>query len=104
MAQIHGAEMTDTASKPTILELPGSQPDTRLVVFKHEFHVHSIALRLYSSFFRKFLDSDTEKQAPGSGIKSSSFRYEYVAKDDGDGFWGLQPLQKVRDPLFQSIL
>jgi hypothetical protein len=96
--------MTDAPSKQTIFELPDSQPDTRLVVFKHEFHVHSIVLRLYSGFFREFLDKNTEKQTSGGDIKSLSFRYEYVAKDDGDGFWGLQPLRKVRGPHFQSIL
>ncbi len=78
--------MTDTTtSQPTIFKVPGAQPDTRLVVFKREFHVHSVILRLYSGFFRKFLDSNTEKKAFSSDIKSS-FYYEYVAKDDSDGF------------------
>ncbi|KAH7403259.1 hypothetical protein BKA64DRAFT_641261 [Cadophora sp. MPI-SDFR-AT-0126] len=43
--------------KPIMFTTPGFQPDVRLVVFDQELHVHSILLKLYSAYFRKFLDS-----------------------------------------------
>jgi hypothetical protein len=64
---------------------PGLLPDVRLKVFgTWEFHVHSVVLKLYSAFFRKFLDpSNKEEAAPATlGIK---FRYEWVTEIDEDG-------------------
>ncbi|PMD38370.1 hypothetical protein L207DRAFT_585272 [Hyaloscypha variabilis F] len=48
-----------------------------------EYHVHSILLKLYSEFFRKFLDSPdkiTGERAAGSG-----FRYFWATEVDQDG-------------------
>jgi hypothetical protein len=36
---------------------PGLKPDVSLKVFDVEFYVHSIVLKLHSTFFRKFLDA-----------------------------------------------
>jgi hypothetical protein len=65
---------------------PGLQADVRLKVFNVDFHVHSVLLKLHSSFFRKFLDSpDKEGTIPGS----AEFKYEWVTKIDDDGSWHL---------------
>ncbi|TVY85651.1 hypothetical protein LAWI1_G008232, partial [Lachnellula willkommii] len=68
----------------------------RLVVFDQEFHVHSVVLKLYSAFFRKFLDSPDKATAAAAAaaganhpsiaspqsIVSSKFKYEWVTKLD----------------------
>jgi hypothetical protein len=62
---------------------PGLQPDVRLKVFgTWEFHVHSVILKLYSAFFRKFLDpaNKEEETTPGT-----HFKYEWVTEIDDDG-------------------
>jgi hypothetical protein len=51
----------------------GLKHDVRLKVFDIDFHVLSVILKLYSGFFRKFLDSP-EKKIPAS----AEFAYEYV--------------------------
>ncbi|KAE8442865.1 hypothetical protein EG329_002607 [Mollisiaceae sp. DMI_Dod_QoI] len=42
---------------PIVIKMPGFSPDTRLKVFSQAFHVHSLLLKIHSTFFRKFLDS-----------------------------------------------
>lgn len=37
---------------PIIFSSPGLTPDVRFKVFKQEYHVHSIILKLYSNYFR----------------------------------------------------
>jgi hypothetical protein len=66
---------------PFIFVSPGLKPDTRLKVFKQEFHVHSLILKLHSNFFRKFLDSPDKPNGPAS----PHFQYEYVSVVDDDG-------------------
>jgi hypothetical protein len=77
---------------PFIFVSPGLKPDTRLKVFKQEFHVHSLILKLHSNFFRKFLDSPDKPEGPASRY----FQYEYVSVIDDDGMWALEPAAKVR--------
>jgi hypothetical protein len=62
---------------------PGLQPDVRFKVFgKWEFHVNSVILKLYSAFFRRFLDpANKEDETP----HSSQFKYEWVSEIDEDG-------------------
>ncbi|KAJ8065886.1 hypothetical protein OCU04_004987 [Sclerotinia nivalis] len=65
-------------------KLPDQTPDTRFVLFdKTEIQVHSIILKLYSAFFRKFLDSPDKKPAAAS----AKFQYEWVSKIEEDGEW-----------------
>ncbi|TVY18351.1 hypothetical protein LARI1_G004430 [Lachnellula arida] len=89
-------QKTDAAAasppSPIVFQSPGLQPDVRLVVFDQEFHVHSVVLKLYSAFFRKFLDSpDKATAAAGArhsstalleSITPSKFKYEWVTKFD----------------------
>ncbi|CAG8955889.1 hypothetical protein HYFRA_00008739 [Hymenoscyphus fraxineus] len=77
---------------PIIFRLPHKTPDVRLVVFDQEYHVHSTILKLYSNYFRKFLDSPDK---PGSS-PSSLFKYEYVTVVDDDGIWALESAHKVQ--------
>jgi hypothetical protein len=63
---------------------PGLKQDVRLKVFDIDSHVNSVILKLYSGFFRKFLDSP-EKNIPAS----AEFAYEWVTKIDKDGSWHL---------------
>lgn len=70
--------------------LPDQKPDVRLNVFGKEFHVHSTVLRLYSAFFRKFLDAPNPP-VPGAG----PYAYEYVTVVDEDGIWGLEKVNCV---------
>jgi hypothetical protein len=43
-------------------------------VFKAEFHVHSVILKIGSTYWRKFLDSADKAASPST----ATFRYEYV--------------------------
>jgi hypothetical protein len=65
---------------------PNLKPDARLTVFDQAFHAHSTILRIYSAFFRTFLDSPDKSPASAS----ASFRYDYVSVVDDDGTWGLE--------------
>ncbi|PGH08488.1 hypothetical protein AJ79_05977 [Helicocarpus griseus UAMH5409] len=76
-----------------LFDQPGFAIDTRLIVFDFEFHVNSTILRLYSQFFRKFLDRYDATRDPSNA--KSSFLYEYILKGDGDGVYGLQPLRST---------
>ena len=72
-------------SNITKFSAPGLEPDVRLRVFdKWEFHVHSVILKLYSAFFRKFLDP-SNKLEDSSLNTSSQFKYEWVTEIDDDG-------------------
>jgi len=84
----------DQALPTTIIfASPGLKPDLRLRLFeKVELHVHSIILKLYSNYFRRFLDSPEKKLAPESAL----FKYEYSTVIDEDGTWALEPDSKVR--------
>ncbi|TVY34570.1 hypothetical protein LSUB1_G008005 [Lachnellula subtilissima] len=85
--------VADGPRQPIIFKCPGLELDTRLNVFGQEFHVHSAILRLYSAFFRTFLDSPDKTPAPASAF----FRYEYVSVVDDDGTWGLEVTLKRDD-------
>ncbi|KAF7943896.1 uncharacterized protein EAE97_005966 [Botrytis byssoidea] len=64
--------------------LPGQQPDTRITIFQlKELRVHASILKLYSAYFRKFMDSpDKESASP-----SAMWKYEWTAKVEEDGSW-----------------
>lgn len=47
---------------------PGLKADVRLKVFQHEIHVHSLILKLNSSYFRRFLDSPDKTGEPASPL------------------------------------
>ncbi|PQE22574.1 hypothetical protein CJF31_00001491 [Rutstroemia sp. NJR-2017a BVV2] len=79
-------ELKTTPSPPVIFEQPGFKVDVRLNTFGQEFHVHSIILKLYSAYFRTFLDSADKKPAQNAAL----FMYEYVSVVDADGEWGLE--------------
>ena len=81
-----------SSKEPIVFKSPGLKPDVRLTVFDQEFHVHSTLLKLYSAFFRTYLDSADKAPAPSSAV----FRYEYVSVIDEDGTWGLEAASKVR--------
>ena len=81
----------DSPAAPIVFISPGLQADVRLCVFKQEFHVHSIILKLHSAYFRKFLDSADKAKVPTSAL----FRYEYVTVVDTDGEWALEGAAKV---------
>jgi hypothetical protein len=77
---------TDDTKERKVIKFtsPGLKHDVRLKVFDIDFHVHSVILKLYSGFFRKFFDSP-EKKIP----ESTEFAYEYVTQIDEDGSWHL---------------
>lgn len=91
MAQSVNKSNTNS-NDPIVFELPGHAVDTRIKVFKTEFHVHSLILKIASPFFRAFLDSpDKTPAAPGA-----QFRYDYETSVDDDGLsWGLELVSKV---------
>lgn len=71
--------------EPIVFKLAGHpKPDMRIQAFDAEFHCHSIILKLYSAFFRKFLDSPDKKNEAFSG-----FRYNWVTKVDSDETWSV---------------
>jgi hypothetical protein len=67
--------------KPIIFSIPHMTPDVRLQVFDQPFHVHSMVLRIHSSFFRTFLDSADKANI---ATTSSAFPYDYVTELDAD--------------------
>lgn len=85
--------IAEAPMQPIIFKFPGLKVDTRLKVFGQEYHVHSHILKLYSAFFRTFLDSPDKTPAPASAL----FRYEYVSVVDDDGTWGLEVALKRDD-------
>lgn len=77
------------SSAPVVMSHPNSRaPDTRLKVFKKEFHCHSNILKEHSEYFARFMDS-VDKKGQQKGTRE--FRYEYVTKVDSDGTWALGP-------------
>lgn len=81
---------SDGIPQPLVFNAAGFQPDVSLMVFDQDFHVNSVVLKLYSAYFRKFLDS-AEKNGPLSG----QFAYKYTTVVDPDGMWALEPVAKV---------
>lgn len=56
--------------------------------FDTEFRVHSVVLKLYSAYFRRFLDA--VKKTKGDGEM-----YQYVTVIDSEVIWALEPASKV---------
>ncbi|CZT06610.1 uncharacterized protein RAG0_12292 [Rhynchosporium agropyri] len=86
---------------PKAFNAPGMKTDVRIRVFDREFHCHSVVLRLYSAFFRTFLDSSDNQSAN----RESQFRYDYISVMDPDGGWGLEAARTdVHSPTILSPL
>lgn len=49
-------KMNEDSKPPIVFESPGLKADLYLKVFNQEFHVTSAVLKLYSGFFRTFLE------------------------------------------------
>lgn len=79
-----------SSSGSTTFTAPGLLTDTTLEVHGRIFHVHSVILKLYSAYFRKFMDSADKQTNPIFPL-----RYEYVTVVDADNFWGLEAKSKV---------
>lgn len=86
------SQISSSSGIPKAFHAPGMKTDVRIRVFEREFHVHSVVLRLYSAFFRTFLDSADKGPVSGEG----QFRYDYVSVLDPDGGWGLEVAKPVR--------
>jgi hypothetical protein len=83
----------DGPSRPIVFLSPGLKPDVFLTLFHQEFHVHSVILKLYSNYFRKFLNSpDGFTNIP----ESTPFKHHYISEIDEDGTWALVPATNVR--------
>ncbi|KAF5872092.1 uncharacterized protein Bfra_009121 [Botrytis fragariae] len=64
--------------------IPGQEPDTRITIFQlKELRVHSSILKLYSAYFRKFMDSPDKESAPPSAM----WKYDWTGKVEQDGSW-----------------
>lgn len=85
------SQISSSSGVPKAFNAPGMKTDVRIRVFEREFHVHSVVLRLYSAFFRTFLDSGDKGPVDGEG----QFRYDYVSVLDPDGGWGLEVAKPV---------
>jgi len=93
------SQISSSSGIPKAFNAPGMKTDVRIRVFEREFHVHSVVLRLYSAFFRTFLDSADKGTVTGEG----HFRYDYVSVLDPDGGWGLEVAKPVCFLPFDSI-
>lgn len=72
---------------PIVFNFADHDVDVRFKVFDDlEFHVHSVVLRMYSAFFRRFLDSPDKD---GRDENTGKFKYEWATKYDADGSWSL---------------
>ncbi|TGO46213.1 hypothetical protein BCON_0337g00020 [Botryotinia convoluta] len=61
--------------------LPRQKPDTRITIFQlKELRVHSSILKLYSAYFRKFMDSPDKEWAPPSAM----WKYDWTEKVEED--------------------
>lgn len=92
-ARLHGDLNEHGLSPATVFKSPGLEPDVRFNIFEHDIHVHSIILKLHSSYFRTFLDGPDK--LPPNPSTATSFKYEYVAVIDEDGAWGLEAASKA---------
>ncbi|RDW69603.1 hypothetical protein BP6252_08623 [Coleophoma cylindrospora] len=93
----------DTRPPPQVFRSPGLVCDTRLTVCDQEFHVHSVILKLYSNYFRKFLDCP-ERHPPAVAQTGSAFKYDYIAVVDEDNIWGLEPVASAQaDKLLECL-
>lgn len=88
------SQISSSSGVPKRFSAPGMKTDVRIRVFEREFHVHSVVLRLYSAFFRTFLDSADKGSGAVSG--EGQFRYNYISVLDPDGGWGLEVAKPVR--------
>ncbi|TGO39693.1 hypothetical protein BHYA_0049g00290 [Botrytis hyacinthi] len=73
-------------SYPQVVKFSISEqkPDTRITLFQFkELHVHSSILKLYSAYFRRFMDSPDKVPAP-SGAK---WKYDWIGEAEEDGSW-----------------
>ncbi|EPE24747.1 hypothetical protein GLAREA_08600 [Glarea lozoyensis ATCC 20868] len=77
---------------PIVFLISHMTPDVRLQVFDQPFHIHSMVLRIHSSFFRTFLDSvDKTDIAPSA----TGFAYDSITEIDADGQgWNLVRSEK----------
>jgi hypothetical protein len=98
-------QKTDDDKSPIVFLCPGQKPDVRLTVFDLEFDVHSVVLKMNSTFFLKFLYSPDKAVAyPVDGNSASTrpetsrlglgttetFKYEWVTKvDEAEEEWSL---------------
>jgi hypothetical protein len=80
---------------PIVFKTPIARPDMRVKVFRKEFHIHSTILKLYSEYFRKFLDSPEKPSTSSSNPSTTQFKYDYISIVDEDGEWGLEPVSMV---------
>lgn len=83
----------DFSRDPIIFISPGLPRDVRITVFRQEFHLNSVLLKLHSAYFRTFLGSADKSGKPAS----AKFRYDYVSVIGGDGDWILETVEKVCD-------
>jgi hypothetical protein len=93
-SELTDLQITPRQKTPIIFTLQREKPDVRIDLFDQEFHIHSLALRTHSLFFRTFLDSaDKANIVPAT----TGFKYEYVTKvdTDGDGWNLVHPSHKV---------
>lgn len=128
-AQTVGEMEADTVDlNPVVLMCPGLKPDVRLRVFHREFHVHSVLLKMHSTFFRTCFESleqnqhhsrsDNMAEGSTSQVKHSSkeqhrermesshdFKYSLVTKviDNTAKIWRLVPSHKVPMPFNCSL-
>lgn len=68
------------SDEPSTFVLPGHEPDVHLNVFGKEIYAHSLVLKLYSAYFRKFMDAPRQPEQ-----RMSLYSYEYVTVVDEDG-------------------
>ncbi|KAL2063645.1 hypothetical protein VTL71DRAFT_5450 [Oculimacula yallundae] len=80
---------------PIVFNTPGYPLDVRLEVFDQDFHLSLAPLKLYSAFFRKFLDSPDK--AADSGGACTKLTYHWTTEVDGEenDTWHLCDIRKA---------
>ncbi|ESZ92598.1 hypothetical protein SBOR_7015 [Sclerotinia borealis F-4128] len=92
--------VSEDPPSPIIFLQRNIRADTRLTVFKQEFHLHSSGRKYHSNYFRKFLDSVDKQPAPAN----ATFKYDYRSVIDEDGSWALMPaVEEVTDELLALV-
>jgi hypothetical protein len=85
-------KMKPTYKDPIVFGIPGEGVDTSITVFEQVYHVSSMALKMHTMYFQKFLDPSN---GAGNKFLSGRFKYNWFTKVEEDGFWVISSAPEV---------
>jgi hypothetical protein len=85
-------KMKTTYQQPIIFGIPGEAVDTSIKVFDQEFQVSSMALKMHTMYFQKFLEPSN---GAGNKCLTRRFKYNWYTKIEEDGQWVISSAPEV---------